>query len=435
MLRITLFLLLAPFFANSQEAGDCDFFDHNLTPKARISVGAKAVAANDYRWINAAVKDKKVVLIGESHWMNTLQSYTEDLVFYLTKYGFHTLVLELPYSATSYINAYINSDTSDGEKLMPYLRAFFDTKENMRFLNRLRDWNSQHPEQKLTVACSDIEQDFSYSLRQIFIPFFNQVGDKELVPRIKAAGRITPEILSFMDSVIQTAPADVLITDRPFIDKNYVRNVFENFKTSYNAFMKIEEQGEDAGFPLFMELRVARIVSNLTDDAFFGNIIKNGKSIIWAGASHTRIYKPEGANFPEYEGWKLAHEIPYTKGKVLSVKLVNFGFNIPASYYSNEAYKNGTGQFESLVNGYKSCVNAYAANRYLLIDDPTEITKAVFTQFKKYKDQPLLFKGKDTMEKIVKKHPNLSTDAVGQDLYGFDYILAFPGATLFEYEE
>lgn len=435
-MRIASFLLLfLPFYLNGQDESDCDFYDHNLAPKEKIAFSVKTLSADDYRWIDGPAKGKKVVLIGESHWMNTLHAYTAGLVFYLAQQGFRTLVLEMPYSTTAYINAYINGDDAEGEKLMTYLRVFFDAKENQGFLNQLRDWNRQHPDKKITVACSDVEQDISFALKHVFVPFFNQIGDTGFIPKVRAAGTITPEILAYMDSLIKVAPADTRLTDRPFIDKVFVQHVFENFKAFYYGFMKIEEQGEEKGFPLFMEARVAQILRNLTEDAFFGSLMKNTKSIVWGGAAHTRIYQPEGTDFPHYEGWKLAHEVPFTKGQVLSIKLVNYGFNVPASCYANQAYQNGADQFASLVEAYKSCVNSYSSNRFLLIDDPTEMTRVVFTKFKKNSDRPVIFKGRTSMQKIGKKNPAMKMDEVWQDYYGFDYILAFPCATLFEYEE
>ncbi|WP_299821257.1 hypothetical protein [uncultured Pontibacter sp.] len=440
--KLTLFvaaiLLHAPALY-AQSKTNCYEYNHEGIPTDVKSIKAKTVSINngkyDLSWLDKAIKTKKVLMLGENHWMSTIKAMEEDIIFYANEKGsFPVLGLEISYSATPFVNAFINCQPgSDCDPLLKLLSPHFSSKESVGLLRKLQQWNYDNPTKKITVVCTDVEQDLAFTLHQAIVPFFKELGDKKLFAMINEQKQFTDAIVSYMDSVVQNAPDMVKVKDKPYIDKSYLQNVLSNFKVRYNAYATSLKQGEDSFEALFMEARLEQIIRNLTNDAVFGKLIKEHNSILVGGANHMRVYQagPGDEDAAAWEGWYLAHNYAPTKGKVYSVKLVNLSYNIPETYLEQE-YETDNYSLKYLISGYKNCFGSDKAGSYKLIDGLTPVTAALVPAFKQNQDQPVRLLGHFEMKKLAKKLPSVKEDANWKNFYAHDMVIVMPTATLFQ---
>ncbi|MPR36832.1 hypothetical protein [Salmonirosea aquatica] len=372
----------------------------------------------------------KVLLLGESHWMHEIHQLLTDLVLYAnTRDYYPLLVLEVPYSATAYINAYLNADSVAAQQYVPAIKPIMKAKESWRLLRTLRAWNVEHPNKKITVACSDIEQGLGYCLKYVFDPYFKALGEQRLWPMLTQAQDLTPQIQAFMDSVLRAAPADFKVPDAPFLNRAFVNNVWINTKASLAANRAMQESGYEA----FAQIRAERIFQNLTDDAFFGKKLKADKTILWGGADHTKIYDPNpGEGTLRWEGWRLAHEFGPTKGNVYAIRVTNFAYAIPANYYQPEAYTRATESFVQLVDLFKKDVPGFTPDRYLILDELTDVSAALAQQSQRQNNLPVWI-NHAALREAARQQPNLRNDAVWQNFVGYDTVIVMPQTTLFDY--
>lgn len=386
----------------------------------------------DFDKLDRNIFSHKVLLLGENHWMHEIHQLLTDLLLYAnTRDYYPLLVLEVPYSATAYINAYLNADSVAAQQYLPAIKPMMKARETWRLLGTLRAWNVEHPNKKITVACSDIEQGLGYCLKYVFDPYFKALGEQRLWPTVTQAKDLTPQIQAFMDSVLRAAPADFQVPDAPFLNQAFVNNVWVNTRATLAANRAMQESGYEA----FAQVRAERIFQNLTDDAFFGKKLKAGKTILWGGAVHAKIHDPNsGEHTTRWEGWRLAHEFGPTEGDVYAIRVANFAYAIPANYYQTETYTRAPESFVHMVDLFKEDVPGFTPNRYLVLDELTDLSAALVQQSQRQDSLPV-WVNQAALREAARQQPNLLQDAVWQNFVGYDTVIVLPQATLFDYGE
>ncbi|MBC5775149.1 hypothetical protein H8S95_13810 [Pontibacter sp. KCTC 32443] len=425
----------------SQGNADCATYSHDVSITPGFELTANTITSKkghyDMSWIDEAARGKRVVMIGENHWMNAVHRTARDLVFHLnTIDDFPVLVKEVPYSTTPFVNAYINCKSDTCDKVLDVLKPYFGSKEELDFLKEVQQWNTNHPEKKITIVCSDFEQEFNFSLRNVFSPFFTQQGHKNFRDKVISFKNNTVALIGYMDSLAHEAPARFHVKDRPYLNKQFVLNVLDNlsaFDQASTAFRVYKEMGmsESEAFAMREKARTRAIINNLTDDSKFGKLLRRDKFILWGGADHTRTYQLTNDNFHKYEGWFLANEYGITRNKVLSIRITNLSYSIPDQYFTNDSYLNGTGQFARLVEAYKRCNEGQQKQVYKMIEEQTDVINAVRFAFKLNKDQPVWFEGNEQMKKLLRKSRKLKDDAQLKRFYSHDYVIVLPSSNLY----
>lgn len=384
----------------------------------------------DFSKLDRFIVNNKVLLLGENHWMNEVHQLLTDLVLHAnTRSYYPLLVLEIQYSATAAVNAYLHADSLTAQRYMTAIKPIMKSKESWHLLRTLREWNAEHPDKKISIACSDIEHGLGYGLRYVFDPYFKALGEERLIPLITQANELTPQIQAFMDSVLRSAPTDFRVPDAPYLNQAFVNNVWVNMKETLVA----NQAMETSGYGGYAQVRAERIFKNLTDDAFFGQPLKAGKTIIWGGALHTKTHDLNPAP-PHWEGWRLAYEFGPTQGKVHSIRVTNFAYAIPAPYYRAETYRRATESFAHLVDSYKKEVPDSTSGRYLILDELTDFSAALVRQSQAHDNLPV-WVNREMLLKLAEQHPGLTEDPIWQGFMGHETIISVPQATLFDYSE
>ncbi|MDX5482343.1 MAG: hypothetical protein LPK07_11740 [Hymenobacteraceae bacterium] len=441
-LLLPLLPLLLFFAAHAQSQPNCSAYTHDpgIPPVENVKASTlqQRKGSYDFSWLNRDLKANKVVLIGENHWMASVQAAARDLVFHLNDVDrYPVLVLEVPFSVSPFINSYINCQTDTCDQFLNILKPYYSSREEVSFLNQLRDWNATHPDKQLTVVCSDTEQEYMFSLRNVLSYYFKQQGHDDFWERLRKADNDNDLVLAYLDSLLQQSPEGFSVKGRPYLDKAFVGNVLDNLKTMVRARegmnkARREGRGEAEAFEVFMRLRTAGIIDNLTSEAKYGRLIRENKVILWGGSTHMRTQQLPGEQKQTHEGWYLAHEYAPTKGRVLSIKLDNLAYTIPEAYYTSDSYRKRNAQFARLVDLYKRCNKEGSGSYYGLINKPTGFTSAVVAKFKANQDQPVWLKGNGQLRKLVKKSPALLKDRQLSDYAAHDYVIVFPHSLLFE---
>lgn len=439
---VFLSLGLCAVFSFASAQNNCKLFTNDVATPAAVKVTAKTLKQNsddlyDMSWLDKAVKGKKMVMIGESHWMTSVQQTAKSIVFHLNKTdSFPVLIREIPFSVTPFMNAYINCETGNCDDLKEVLKPYAGSQEEQEFLEELRQWNTTHPDKKITVACTDVEQSFQFSFRNVFHPYFTQQGHTNFKERLVAANDNLDVIFAYMDSLVQQSPESFHLAGKPYVNKAFVTQVYQNLK-DYAAAETNRQNGYQAGrseeeiAQEYFKQRGEIIKKNLTDDAFFGKLLKENKSILWGGAAHTVKYKLTPDEEDIFEGSFLSDSYEPTKGKVLSIKVMAMSYSIPEEYYTSEKYKYGVQQFEMLVEAYKSCNAEQRAGVYKMVEQTTGLTDAVTTMFKSNSNQPVWLAGNSQMAKLLKKTPELKEDDQLKSFYAYDYVVVLPYSKLY----
>ncbi|MBC5995052.1 TraB/GumN family protein [Pontibacter cellulosilyticus] len=439
---ILLSLSLCAVFSFASAQNNCRLYTNEVAAPDGIKVAAKTLKQYegnlyDMSWLDKAVKGKRMVMIGESHWMTSVHQTAKSIVFHLNNTdSFPVLIREIPFSVTPFMNAYINCETGNCDELLTVLKPYVGSQEEQNFLKELQKWNSEHPNKKITIACSDFEQGFQFPLRNVLHPYFTQQGHTNFKERLMAANNDLDLVFTYIDSLLQQSPESFHVAGKPYLNKTFATQVIDNLKAYANA-EKSRQLAQHAGksaaeaSTAYFNVRGESIKNNLTDEARFGKLLKENKSILWGGAAHTIKYKFDAQDKEAFEGSFLCNEYEPTKGKVLSVKVMAMSYDIPEAYYTGDTYKYGVAQFEKLVEAYKNCNTARAAGTYRMIEQTTEVTNAITAKFKDNSNQPVWLAGNSEMNKLLKKAPHLKEDSQLRSFYAYDYVVVLPHTRLY----
>ena len=439
---VLLGLSLCAVFSFASAQSSCNLFTNDVAAPTDIRVASKTLKQQDdnsydVSWLDKAVKGKKMVMIGESHWMTSVHQTAKSIVFHLNKTdNFPVLIREIPFSVTPFMNAYINCETGNCDELLTVLKPYVGSQEEQDFLKELQQWNSKHPNKKISIACSDFEQGFQFPFRNVLHPYFTQQGHSNFKERLIAANDDLDVIFAYIDSLLQQSPESFHVAGKPYLNKTFATQVVDNLK-AYAYAEQSAQNARQAGKSAaevskeFFTVRGESIKKNLTDEARFGKLLRENKSILWGGAAHTvkYIFDAEGDGF--FEGPFLCNEFEPTKGKVLSVKVMAMSYDIPEAYYTGDTYKYGVTQFEKLVEAYKICNAAKAAETYKMIEQTTEVTNAITAKFKSNSNQPVWLAGNSQMSRLLKKAPQLKDDSQLRSFYAYDYVVVLPHTRLY----
>src|SRR5690606_12977251 len=100
--------------------------------KAKVNVPAQVLLTQTnpdrFHWLDNDIRNHKVLFLGENHWMKDVHQLLTDLVIHANTVDyFPLLVLEKPYSATAFINAYLEADSATATQYWPAVKPFFNS--------------------------------------------------------------------------------------------------------------------------------------------------------------------------------------------------------------------------------------------------------------------------------------------------------------------
>ena len=363
-----------------------------------------------------------LLMFGEQHWMQTINELGVNLFLTLSEQrNFRNLMLEYPYSYTSFINEFINLEPGKGDQILDLLNYSFDTKEEIEMLRKLQLWNHQHPDKSVKVLCFDFEQDFLFPIVHVILSYCRDLGDTTILHHVRKVQDVDRRLLYLIDSVSDKIPREYVNSQYFFLTKQYLINTIENLKSSFFAREVLQEKGSEAGFEEFMQIRTKRIISNLEDDRFFGKLIEYHKSVFWAGAQHVQFFRnrPRSSNEATYFRDKY-------KDKCFSLNLRTLGYCIPDQCYSNWQETELT-SYNSLVGAYLDCFPAKIPDQYLLLESPDLVSMSCLKELQKRgKNSIGILQGKSkSMKKLWRKKE------VGEEYLQFDLHLITRESSLF----
>ncbi|MCB9080302.1 MAG: erythromycin esterase family protein [Lewinellaceae bacterium] len=332
---------------------------------------------NLYHFILQQVKPQtRVVMLGEQHWMQAISELGTHLTCLLNeRHNFRNLLLEYPYSYTAFINAYLAEAPGSGNSLLEVISSVFDTQEKIAQLQFLQRWNAEHPGRPIRVLCTDFEQDYTFPVVQVLLPYFRDFGDTTFITHLRKVQNVDDHLLFLADSLLAQIPADFTARKYSFLTKQYVTNTFQNLQSAYQGRQFLVNQGEAAGFADFMKIRTARSIQNLEDENIFGAFIRADKSIFWGGENHIRYPSKVPRKNVRNEGEYLFRKF---NKQAFAIGISVLGYQVPASYYP-EPVTTDLSSYNMLVAAYQQCFPAFDPRQYLLIEDLNPVTRWVLT--------------------------------------------------------
>lgn len=286
----------------------------DAVPLSSADVDSAFSNYGDLQWLQPIAREKKVIFIGETHYNQTIQYTRNRIVFALNTWDHYPLVVfEHQYSCGAFLDHLIGIKDDEAAQAF-YEKACYNvvsSVEDSIFLEHLRKWNRENPLKRIHIGYSDIEHDFKATLRDIIIPYFQQVdtsfrADMDTMSLIHL-GKLIPRL----DGYLKTAEKKKLVGQYEFITPGYIASVIENLRSTYKAYR----------FDLNY-YRQRAMIRNLIDGRFLGDFFRKGKVIIHGGGFHaaTHFPYPDGGNFYR-EGSYLSFDFRPTKGKTYSLMM------------------------------------------------------------------------------------------------------------------
>ncbi|MEH6763045.1 MAG: hypothetical protein V7655_00975 [Aequorivita antarctica] len=272
---------------------------------------------NDLNFLKNISKENKIVMIGETHYSQSISNFRNRIFFALNTYDYYPLIIvENSYSITEYSNYYIHikNDELANSFLQNELSNFLYTEDDLIFLNKLREWNKNNPIKQLSIGGSDLEFTYENIMGKILKPYFYKLTnvDKAKIDEVIELGKKqSNDFFIEIKPYLSKAKDENLTGDYPFITPQYISNIITNYSSTNNAFRYS-----------FGYYRQNSIIRNITDDSFFGNILKNYKILIYGGGEHMKNHfnYPDNANFFS-EGSYFNNDYELTKNKTYSIML------------------------------------------------------------------------------------------------------------------
>ncbi len=327
-------------YPSEDEVNDSEFSSEgfDVSPLSADDINEDFSNIEDLTWLQSIAKEHRVVLLGESHYFQYIKHLRNRILFALNTFNrYPYLILERPYSWTPYINHYIFLDDNEEASQFEHdNNVLFVTESDYQLFQHLRRWNRTHPDKTIQVGCPDIEHDHSLTFGHIVFPYVKAIVESypadatrlqvNLDQLAQAFERIynshymtSPDELNNafrqIEECVAVAREQQFMGTYSFLTPEYIENVIENLKSTYNA------DSQD-----FTRYRQHAIIRNLTDSRFLGQYFIAGKVLLHAGGYHAPTHHPypKGQNFLR-EGSYLTYEFDLTKGRSYSLGIWGFG--------------------------------------------------------------------------------------------------------------
>jgi len=355
-------------YPNLEQLGNCkiDEKDINIDTIGISDINDEFGNISDMEWLHSIAGNYNIVAIGESHHLKLNNFIFRRILFAVNSFDyFPTLVLELPYSYTGYINYYLKIE--DDIKAQEFCDTVLSkiNKAGIPTFREIRYWNKLHKDKIISVGCSDLEQNLGLSINYILNSYF-----KKIVPATNLIVN-KDNIFIYLDSCqryIDTAKKLNLTGDYPFQTPEYMASVFENLKSSVPIKLDTKNFYDHSE-------RFKIMIRNVTDDRFLGNQVANYKCIFFGGSQHFRILnKGDDKDAINTEGYYLANSFKPTMGKMYAINLHTKAISIEDSIQRINPNLNFT-QETDLIRLYKE--------RKINLNEPV-IMGFPFSEFDKY---------------------------------------------------
>lgn len=292
--------------------------------------------SSNYKELVSDMVNKKVVLLGENHYLKEITHIVKRILFALNEDAyFPYLVVEAPFSYTSDINSFLSiaDDKMAAAFFSKRLDKILTTIEDSVFYDDIRVWNRNSPMKKLNVLCSDIEHNYAFTISDILIPKLNNAGFAYFRDSLESANylrKILPEIKS-LHSVDET-----------------IYPIIENLLHSLLAYNALNE-----GFHKFNQIRSKAIINKFEDPRYFGDIVRDNKLIIYGGSEHTGTRNRYAIN-RDSEGYYFEYNNPYTKGLTYSLRLIAYSYTVNPSLLNKEHFKHRASDYLRMLTSYRA---------------------------------------------------------------------------------
>jgi hypothetical protein len=316
-------LKIDPFFS-CQEATTSLFTNQlaNVELFSTSDISQGFATDDDWLFLQPIAKQKKVVLMGETHYSKEVHHLRNRAFFALNTFDYYPLLLtETAYSLAEFYNYYvhISSDAEASAFLDKELASLLYTEEDLELLNHMRAWNKAHPDKPLSIGGTDLEFAYEQVLDRIVKPYLNKVNgvSANTIDSVMSLGqKQRNEFFVLVKPILDQAKKQHTIGDYPFITARYITNVLTNFSSTNNAFRY--------SFDFY---RQKAIVRNITSTAFYGDYIQKHKVMLHGGGEHmkTLFSYPDGGNFLS-EGSYLNQDYALTKNKTYSIMVESMAY-------------------------------------------------------------------------------------------------------------
>ena len=298
---------------------EIDYIDSNLLEINTLSledINDDFSNIQDLEWLKGIGNDNRAVLVGEDHFNKYIQNLRNRILFALNTYNyFPIIILERPFTYTAFVNHYLHLEDDDEAEIFykGNLIQIVNTKEEYDLLQHIRRWNRNHPDKPVSVGYYDIEKtqdELSVTLNQILIPYFQKLNPEfQLDWKVVLSGNFE-ELITDLRLNLKQAVITNHIGQYPFITPQYISAVIDNLESSNYAL-----------YVDYLLYRQKALLRNLTDTAFLGNYLQNGKIVIHSGSMHLRTKVESDSINNLWEGSYLAHVYEPTIGKTYSLQI------------------------------------------------------------------------------------------------------------------
>lgn len=344
----------------------------------------------DLEWLKPIIRGKKVFMLGENHYYQTVQYLRTRIFFALNTWDYYPLLIqEAQFSHSAYLNYYVSlkDDRTARKFYQDVIHEMIGTREALNLYEKIRQWNKTHPSKILQVGFTDVEHDYITTLKRIIVPYFKLVDPSFQINFESFTFLRFEDLFKRLDPLMFQARQKKLTGRFPFITPQYISCVIENLKSTYKAYRYS-----------FNYYRQKAIVRNLTGKRFFGEFFCQHKVMIHGGGYHTvnNFPYPDGGNFYR-EGNFLSFDFPPTRGKTFSIMVWGMAYSL-GKEMANIKLKNclhtGTGYQRNVNTLQKAYEKKLIKPGEFLIFSKTldETDRLIYRLAHKYGHQPLLVK-------------------------------------------
>ena len=318
---------------------------------------------DDLQFLLPLVRDRRLVLIGETHYYSRVRNIANRLIFALNRYAdFSFVSLEAPFSISPFINYYIhlNNDSEAAAFYRNELKDAIYAEELEIFLAHARQWNKRFLDRQIDIGAHDVEYEPERVFARILIPYFKKFHELD---NTRIAGFETSDPQSLLKSMRYQLSRDQskgLVGRYPFITKNYIDAVLKNMASTFKA------KGDK-----FNLNRQKAIIRNLTDDHWLGQYLKRGRAVLYGGGQHMRTKSRFEKGSYYWEGEYFNHLNELTQGRCYSISINGVAFDDKNAAKMSRVHSWDATLYHELVTAlmYRDQNNNRGKKRYYAITD------------------------------------------------------------------